>query len=509
MAIENLGIQDGTGAADVHIQIHEGSGQHTPKFVWSTMAGLDTQESFILSVRWRGWKKGMSLPTEWRTSVIQMNASACTPFLSPYDGRYYWYAPFDCDPLILNDMNAGNANWNYDERVYDHIEMTLSCWALHTPEFAAMAGYDRSEVAYSTCHIGYFPRYKLTACYYETSELVVIEYETTWTRNDDRFCIHNPDSGDRGHSHYPGSRIMYFENQNPATGSYLLNGQTYWGTVVRKGRIEVPVEYINQHIMGRWVFLDLTFNAAYKPAGLNAIQAMGIFSVSDPTICNTPTVEIVESPDPYGIGVLVGDSGDRDAPIEYATIKVSTPDYADPEQKNAYGCAVVESYPVECGKVAYLNFLPINTPLRIDVVATSKAGGTSNLVTVFHDGIYAGDVVIFDTADDRYHDNWDKYRLVLQFNKDYKVDSAGDVETVKLAGRSRPSSFYGTGGTRSISVSGVVIDSNCKNLEDMADCGDMYARFPDGRSYRITPEISINWEHGRIREVTVLGDEVV
>ena len=91
---------------------------------------------------------------------------------------------------------------------------------------------------------------------------------------------------------------------------------------------------------------------------------------------------------------------------------------------------------------------PLNMPLVFDGVRASKNGkATSKKATVFAvSAIRAPDIVVIDSVDNQ------KSRAIVQYNKTYSVSAEAESETVRLAGRDRPSTFYGAGGTTSIEV---------------------------------------------------------
>ena len=79
---------------------------------------------------------------------------------------------------------------------------------------------------------------------------------------------------------------------------------------------------------------------------------------------------------------------------------------------------------------------------------------------------------------------------------------------MKLAGRSRPSAFFGHGGTASVKVDGVLLDDAGTTLEAMPMFGPAYVCFPDGRAYKCRISVSLDWDFSRLRNVSVSGEEV-
>ena len=88
------------------------------------------------------------------------------------------------------------------------------------------------------------------------------------------------------------------------------------------------------------------------------------------------------------------------------------------------------------------------------------------------------------------------------------MTAQADFDTVKLAGRRRPSAFYGTGGTTSVSFGGYVLNDSAESFEAIADAGDVVCRFPDGRRYAIAPTVSLSYSNPAVVRVGVSGYEV-
>ena len=157
---------------------------------------------------------------------------------------------------------------------------------------------------------------------------------------------------------------------------------------------------------------------------------------------------------------------------------------------------------VECGEVAIMRGCPLNTPLVFEGVG-SNGVSTSKKVTVL-DGITikAKGVALIESVDP------DGGRVELVYNQSFSVSSEAEGDTVKLAGRRRPSSFYGHGGTRSVKVEGVLLDDAGTDIEAMPEHGDAFVLLPDGRAYKCRISVSLDWDFPRLRNVSVSGEEV-
>ena len=474
MAILDLGLSEGPYTeSGIGVRVYErddGSGARDIRLVWSTEYDSDTQKSFYICVKYSGRRKGKTPTTIWRRWYETVDASKCHE-TQPYPGgRTWWSHDFAIGMqaqggLLLN--MAGREGWRYDTREFDGIEMEVEIYAnWHTDVLGD--GVARSESAFAQLWINYVPDYHVTSVYYDEGDIVVIEYETTWTRQDDRWWIEHD------------SYIV--------DGGELLRSDAT-GTIVAPGRIEFPTSCLTRHIKGEQIYLDLKFNAAYRPIGMTFSWAKGVYKVEDRAICNTPTLTVIQTDDPYSISIKTGDSGDVGKPIVNVTVKLRA------ERGPS------EEVTVPVGAVAKMRCCPLNMPLVFDGVG-SNGKATSKKATIAVSAIKAPDIVVIDSVDNQ------KSRAIVQYNKTYAVSAEAEYETVRLAGRDRPSTFYGAGGTTSIEVSGDLIDETGISLERMPELGDCFIRFPDGRAYRIAMKVSLSWEHSRIRNVSISGEEV-
>lgn len=491
MALFNLGLSGSPYTTSSNgYRVYEnadasvGSSGHPIRLVWTTEFGPDVQNNFVFSIRWRAWEKGMSLRTAWSdTYAATLNASTCNPTQPIRNGRWWWSHDLDIDGL-LHDIADSSGAFRYDTRRFDQIDMTVSLYTNYTTSEGVKR---KSETATVNLYIGHIPEYRITSVFYEESDLMVIEYDTTWTRKDDRYCFEEL---------YVSGYGSVFDQLDDDTFSDIiqiadeedsaLRGNT-WGTVTAPGRIEVPTKLLTQHLKGKSVYLDIRFNASYRPVDMDFANARGYFEVEDRTICNTPTIRLVASDDPYSVSVRTGDSGDLNAPIEKVTVKLMGGKYD------------ADEVTVEPGEVATLRFCPFATPLVIEAVG-SRGKATSKSVAASAGRITTGGITVLDSIAE-------ELRVTLTWNQVHDIVTTGEREMIKLA-RRRPSAFYGTGGAASFSMQAALIDEDGKDLERLPELGDVMVRIHDGRRYAIAMEAGISWEGPRVKTVTVSGEEV-
>lgn len=455
------------------------TGWGNTRLVWSTYEGTESQQSFELRMRFRGYPKGYRACTNWsNVHVITLNAEDCHPHF--VDGMWYW----DYDLAYIKDELVGN--WSYDDRRFDMIYLEITVIANHTQDYKDRTGVETSRFAGTAATIQYRPYYQITAVYYSKSDEVTIEYETTWERPDDRFSI-----GDiyfRGMSY----KLFAHDERDPLV--------SYWGTINGIGKIKFPTRILYIPLKGKDIVLHVAMNASYRTSGDSwDVIYRGI--VEDRTICNTPIIvpQIVDGV----VHVHTKDSMDLNAPIEQITVKL---------ENGKYG---VDEVTVAPGEDAIFPYCPFNTQLVFSAIG-SRGEATSRLVYAQCEGI-VGDCVMVDSIGG---DRKVRFRMRL-VDDDYgpQITTQGDFETVELA-RRRPSAFYGVGGKTHISYTAscpeayAVVDyakdydQKLMELEEMPELGDVMLRFTDGRRYAIAAQLEIKHPSKYYRVVTISGDEV-
>lgn len=470
MAIENLSISDGPYAREggVGVKIKEGSVEGDVRLVWSTTQGSEVQKSFTVTVSARGWAKGDDRQTEWKSYTAEIPAAQCNEAKPRGDaGRVWWSVKLSQIGALVAEQMGGRVT--YTARVLDSIDLQAWVTANFTDAAAAEWGMAASAEAFAYLYVGYVPVYSLTRLYYDTSDRIVFEYETTWTRKDDRWAL----------------------DEMTAGGKSVL-AEKPWGTIESIGRIELPTTAFTQHLKGREFHVKLRFNAAYRPADLEFFTEETTIKCLDLSTCSTPTLAVVTTGD--SIVLAVGDSGDvADSACDAATVKMVGGRYS------------FDEVTVEVGQKAVFPFAPIGREISFEAVGSNAGGATSaKLATATAPAAAAKAILIDSIADGS--------RWSLSYGKwsdaGPNVTAQADFDTVKLAGRRRPSAFYGTGGSTSVSFGGYVLNDSAESFEAMADAGNVVCRFPDGRRYAIAPKVSLSYSNPAVVRVGISGDEV-
>lgn len=475
---------DGYGGYDTiipNVKIFEGGEPREVQIVWTTEQGTDFNKSFTLAIKYKGWYKGMTTCTGWSAVRTQeIDASACHRNPPHPSSRWYWMHNLDIDG-VLSEITSGG-KWAYETRKFDTIEFNISIIANHTESYIEQFHEETTGPAFFDGWIGNIPKYTITNVYYESSDLLVIEYNTTWTRIDDRWCI---------------EMLWLYESESRVYNA--CDQGALWGSVSKLGRIEVPVSSLRYHIKNRRIRLTVRFNATYRLPNWQFAHATYDGICGDLSICNTPYVTLVGEPTEYGVGVIirVGDLHDLGAPIEKVTVKLRGGKYSF-HQKT-----------VNVGDVATFGQCPLNKELYFDVVG-SRGKATSAVVSIkvapiksehgWLEHLPSGEMVplIWRAASD---------------DRGLSVKTQGNYEMVNLA-RRRPSAMWGDGGTTSVSITRAFLRSEdgldmIDQLELFAELGGEFViRDPDGHVYAIAGTVSISNPSKTYWKVTISGDEV-
>ena len=482
MAILDLQMADGAALGGVGVLMRERgdpAAGHDLRVAFTTEFGSEVQESFTVRVSAKGYPKGMSYETQWRDFEATVPASQCNESRPYPGGRVSWSVPLS----LVGSLATEFGPWRYASRKYDTATFDVSVRANWSSDVMGSGGSKadwHSEWAFAELYMGFLAVYTLVRAYYETSELFVVEYSTTWTRQDDRFAI-----GDESYvAEGDDEGITLLGSRQPVVSSEV------WGTVAAPGRVEVPASSLAQHLVGRTCHFEVAFNPAYRPILVNRAVASADLKVGNKAECNSCTLAVVPSDDPYHVSVKTGDAGDSDSECEQVTVKCRT----------ATGYSSTAT--VACGDVAVMRGCPLNIPLVFEGVG-SNGYTTSKKVTVVAAGaIQAGDVALVESEDPA------GGREVFRYNMSFDVGSEAECETMKLAGRARPSAFFGHGGTTSVRVEADLVDDDGTALEAMPMLGPAYVCLPDGRAYRCKVAVSLDWEKKRVQRATVTGEEV-
>lgn len=476
LCLKHVGFTSGSGWDGVLVRESEdNTGPRDIRLVWSTEYGEETHDSWAVTARAAGYEKGRSFLCDARAFEETFPHSEChMEKPDGDDGRVWWSHDLDVGDMLAW-LAGPTRQWLYSTRVFDQVELTVSVQSIYKdPEGM---GAERSETAWATVFVGFCPTYSLDSAYYDADDKLVILYHTSWTRKDDRWRLEDDPN-------MPGGGCL-------VEGQVMLAGTTY-GSVAAIGRIEVPGSALTRHVAGKPVYLNVRFNPAYRPIDLEFYRMTGDIMVEDRRQCSTPGLRVVSAGETVEIATF--DTHDREPSSELVTIRMVGSRYS------------VDSVTVAMGETASFRFAPLGSAVEFEAVGSTWSGAVSGLSERVSARTAGSSSIVLDAvaADER-------VRLgAFESGADVgpSVSVTPQSEVMKLAGRSRPSAYYGEGATATVSFSAVVFGDDATDVEAMAEAGDVMCRFPDGRRYCIVPTVKVARRSRGVVSVTVTGSEV-
>lgn len=487
MGVMNIGMSsvNWNTVSNTDAGIYAKSGTRKVYLVWHTYEGSDIHESFTVSVRYRGYKKGerqSSLSwSNWFTETLPV--SMCNDNTSDYASGHYWAIGFSQLGNLFSQLtnDSTDDDFSFDKRIFDCIQMEVSI-GVKMREPAEWNGWsDVIAPEYANLTLYYVPEYTFTKIYYEEPELVVVEYDDGgWTREDDRYGIDGIKS----------TAGQWWAMPN------LMTTDDYWGVVPKAGRIEIPTSMLRQHIKGMSVRVKIRFVASFRPSGSNFGGFSEIGTVKDETICNTPTISLTTGSNPNYVYITVGDSNDKGAPMESCSIKLSNGKYSADE-------VVVEkvgsTFPT-----AVFKYPPFNKTMEF-IALGGKGKAVSDPRYLSVPAKKSANETILDVIDDE-----EEFQLKLKYNPSFSISGGPSKEIYKLADRRRSSAFYGTGGENTVSLQAEILDDSGDSFLALQDIpNDVMVRMPDGKRFAISVDsVSLDWDNRLFKTVSIEGTEV-
>lgn len=481
MGVLNLSVaqsayaQQGTTSGILVREEEDVAGERKIRLVWSTEWGTPRQDRWVITMEASGYPVGDTYSVPIGSATETFPSSECHETKPDGDsGRVWWSHDLDVGGL-LSKILGPTKKWMYSTRQYDTVDFVVSVHSIFNEPLAS--GQAESDTAWLDFSIGYCPTYVITGAHYEAGDVLVIDYETSWLRKDDRFSLEEEASRPGGACTVDGVPLLY-------AGVH--------GTISSIGRIEVPASKLTQHVAGKSVYLNIWFNASYRPISLEFAHAVGTVTVVDNRTCSTPFLTLLEVGET--IRIATSDTHDQQLSSEYVTIKMVGSKYS------------VDQVTVPMGGVAEFRFAPFSSTVEFEAVGYTSGGATSRVSTRRRTTTPAstGAIVIDPVTQGR------RVRLdTFETGSDIgpTVSTSPQVETVKLAGRKRPSAYYGEGATSTVSVSAALL-GDASDVEALAEVGDVMLRFPDGRRYCIAPNVKVSRVSEALVKVTISGSEV-
>lgn len=459
---------------------------------WRTASGVDVNESFDIALNYRVVPKvtteggGISgWATDWGTWA-KVRASHCNP--QYVDGGWQWSFDFaallgmtsadksDDGPFmdgnvdILYDLFY-NGGFGFADRYYDRIEFGIRIKSHYVggdagaDETIGMPGTaTTSPRTDATFTIDYVPIYTIQSVYCDTLESVSIEYSCDgWLRTDDRFCLES----------------MRIGVDEEGEGGTEIAASKPWGTVSRRNGggariISIPMSALSDIPHGEQVSLDVRFNPSYGTSGEEFARA----SLSNATCGGEGSNQLfMSSKVSNGILNITASDLGGDNPIENVVMKLVGSDYRFDQQTAPVGEAV--AWP----------FAPRGVPIVFKAFGISEGGGVSDVVTLRTEIDPIGWLTLVPIKDPT-------LMATASYDIDVKKAKQRESETVKLAGRPRPCTYYGNGGNVSIDASFSIphqcmVDHPSETEDawwDVSMAGDCVMLTADGKRAVVTVE---------------------
>lgn len=488
MAVENIDLRDGDYAEDHTIEAdtyHEhyyyrDDDPHDVALVWTTEE--DYHDTFYIYVSATGYLKGKNTTVEETSLEYDLDAGECNEWESDEDALYHWYLPF-IDYFDFWREFIGDEEWSYDNRVCDMVKFDFTVSVGNKwPGSATVSIYWEPNIEgdYVLDHAMYRMSggVRYLRLYYDVPE--------GWTRpgtsksTADRLYLScGTNNSNNNWVKYDDENVL----SQSAMGSAIGKFRAYYG-----GYFDIEAAYLRRHLSGR----EIEVHAKVLPTYDGVVH--GIPDSGAPYLEGTVTVT---GDDGSGLEAEVTSATAEGVDIEASADGAES--YSAKLVDSKYSFDEVES---EDGELTLL-YPPLGVDFEVDVLA-DFGDGDAAMVTVTVPAIECPGIVL-DSLTGGTHVELEWMR---SGDSIWDLSVEPEQETVKLAGRDRPCSYYGEGGTSDVSFAGAIIDDNAEEVEGLATEGDLMCRFIDGRRYVIVPNISMTRTTPRLIEVSIDGEEV-
>lgn len=489
MSINKIGVCPVTtnNVSNTVDYLHDGSSITTRYLVWNSDSGSDVHKSFEFQITFIGLIKGKNIETrESSTFTATIPVAKCNEHTSPYGSGVFWAVSLSQIEGLLENLTNGDtgANLTYGKRKYDRLKLNVSIRANFIQDWwgtGLNSPWENQQI-----ELVYVPQLTIDKLYYEESDLVVIEYSTPgWSRDDDRWQL----------NYIRGAEGAFYNATR-----YLVDEDNTWGSCVKQGRIQISTDLLQYSMMNKNVRIQLRIVPSYMPTGQTNYFATTTrtITVENETARNTPTIERKNS-DNNSIEFALGDSGDKGKPINQITVKI---------EGGLYQCDQVTVYQNEDGTFpnVVFRYIPFNTPVYFTAIGSNDKD-VSEPKTIGSFTLSNRNRTVFDSLINGTH-------VELVDDVQTSIEDRNNQTLVQMAGKRRPSAFYGAGGTTNLSFSATMLFDDANQFLSLADSnetfvGDVMVRLPDGRRYAMAVDSAkADWTLRNQKTVTINGQEV-
>lgn len=402
-----------------------------------------------------GYTTTTSGATEWYYKRFDV-ATDNTVWVSERDALvpgYLWSLPLDFPSQ--NHSSASivdaitNGDWSFANRKYDaiHLHVKVKTWYYVGTTLTA------SDVAHADLYVGYIPTYTATSATLTTNGLTIRYSSPNWVRSSDRWEVV---------SLRQGSKAVTSTKTKP------------WGQVSKAGTITIPPSAVTYAPADGTISGEVRMNACWRPAGEEfASMTFAALPFENNAEANTPAMTVLEDAANGLIKVIVTDSADQDVPLSTALVTLVGGGLPSDSQVIAMGGTATFAPPI--GEAYAISCIGLTADGKAKRVADRTGGPVS---------IAGGGILLTSEGD---------AHVRIPYDAGISESLGPESETVKLAGRSRPSAFFGEGGTRKVTVSGTVcieaghglIVTPIEAIETIAEAGPLVLRDEIGRRMQV------------------------
>ena len=343
------------------------------------------------------------------------------------DGAYiYEIALTDA---LMDDVETLLGTLTYSGRSYDAIRLTLDVRVVWG---AGANDYTKSS---QVCYIGFKPTYTATGAQYGPQGLEITYTASGWSRPNDRWA----------------------NNALTCGTAALADDNAAWGTVGGAGKIVIPADKLKMiPATGDTLGGSIRMVGSWQGTGaeLGTLDLTGV-SVTNLTTIKKPTITATAQTN----GVLVKWTGTTGTGTTPTRVEVSMEDGGYAADRWTF-TAVNETH--------LFKAVPSGVKTDWQAVGIGSVGGVeyaSGPTNVKADEVYHYGLTIVPERGST---------VVVQYNATMGANAKPESETVKLAGRERPTVGYGEGGTATWSIGGDIVATAMGGLS-VTDPADVLA----------------------------------
>lgn len=516
MAVEDLGISrsERDSSHFDSIKVFPGSTTDALFVKWRTQFG-DEQRFANVAVAWRGVARGDVAAGmdygDWEQSDVDASVNGRVAWYyrrfpvselwrssKDQDGPgFWWAAPLSftsTDPTTVDYRNVAEricgGDWSYSSRRWDavwlHVKVRME-YALMDDEGDPVKDEAGNEVLQSApleerdLYVGWVPDYHAQSASLTRSGLEIAYGSPGWARSSDRWAL---DSG------------------LASSGGTVVSGKRY-GTLAAHGRILIPASMLSRDPAGEALRGTVRMNATWRPADLPfARMSLDGVVVSDLRTANTPTIAATADQAGRSVTVRVGDSGDLGVPLESVEVRMVGAEWEFDRAELAPGGSHTFRLP------------PLGVTTMWEATGYGAGGAVSRSVRASARAIEPGAArLLLEPVDGSARP------VELLYNVTEQSDDAPESQSVKLAGRPRPSAFFGEGGTSTHSLACDICEAAVPGLvrqtasefRALAFCGPCALRRADGSRVALCVDsvsVSRDVQPSFVRKVSLSCSEV-